>query len=297
MISIIICSAKEQLADLVCNIEQSVGVECEVIVIENVGAKYSIAQAYNLGIQKSKYKYTCFIHDDVKILSIDWGLKLISEWNSMENPGLIGVIGAQYKSIFPSPWTCPDINLNKGQIWQYPKHSKVNGYLLSYSAYKTPVEVVVVDGVFLFSSKSNLTEVDGFDENLIGFHCYDTSLALKMNFAGKKVFVSHSLLLEHYSEGKLNNDWFKNQLYLVKKWRLELPLNSNSPKRINYDLEAKCFKRSVYVFIKNQVSLKIRMQYALFYVFFNRIPLQQYIKIVFKTFKSFISSNQKSEVS
>ena len=57
MISFIVCSGKEDLTELKENIKNTVGIEHEIIVIENSGAKYTIAQAYNLGIKKSKYPF------------------------------------------------------------------------------------------------------------------------------------------------------------------------------------------------------------------------------------------------
>jgi glycosyltransferase involved in cell wall biosynthesis len=72
MISIIICSRNLGIdPKLSTNITSTIGCEYELIVIDNSQNKYSIFQAYNIGIEKSTSEIICFVHEDVLFHSKD----------------------------------------------------------------------------------------------------------------------------------------------------------------------------------------------------------------------------------
>lgn len=74
MLSIIICSRTKDLShELRDNINQTIGVDYELIVIDNSLCNKSIFQAYNEGIEKSQGEILVFMHDDVKLCSSNWG--------------------------------------------------------------------------------------------------------------------------------------------------------------------------------------------------------------------------------
>ena len=78
MISIIICNRKKVLdPKLENNIKSTIGIEYEIINIDNSDNRYNIFQAYNKGIQKSKYPYICFMHDDILYHTVNWGKNII----------------------------------------------------------------------------------------------------------------------------------------------------------------------------------------------------------------------------
>ena len=86
MISIIICSRNLGIdPKLSTNITSTIGCECELIVIDNSQNKYSIFQAYNIGIEKSTSEIICFVHGDVLFHSKDWGKKLIEIFENFIN--------------------------------------------------------------------------------------------------------------------------------------------------------------------------------------------------------------------
>ena len=75
MLSIIICSVSpERLQAVKQNIQQSIGVEHEFVVIDNREKKWPIAKAYNYGARAAVYPYLFFVHEDVKFHSQNWGL-------------------------------------------------------------------------------------------------------------------------------------------------------------------------------------------------------------------------------
>jgi len=111
MISIIICSRKSIIdVRLSENLNDTIGCEYELIIIDNSENKYSIFEAYNLGIQRSTGNYLCFIHDDILFHTLVWGNVIKSIFQSDLNIGLIGVAGAKLKTKMPSGyWNCPNI--------------------------------------------------------------------------------------------------------------------------------------------------------------------------------------------
>ena len=99
MISIIICSRTKTIKDsLAFNIKKTIGCEYELVIIDNSENQYSIFEAYNLGINKSKRDYLCFIHDDIFIHTVNWGHIVIEIFKNNIQIGLIGVAGAKVKT-------------------------------------------------------------------------------------------------------------------------------------------------------------------------------------------------------
>jgi hypothetical protein len=109
MLSVIICSRESNISSsLTDNIDRTIGCVYELIVIDNSDAKYSIFEAYNIGIKKSKSGFLCFLHDDILIHTEDWGVKLKNIFKENKNVGLIGVAGSKIKTKMPSAWwDCP----------------------------------------------------------------------------------------------------------------------------------------------------------------------------------------------
>ena len=100
MISIIICSReKTRASQLKKNIQDTIGTEFETIIIDNSENKHSITQAYNIGIDQSKFDYLCFIHEDIEFKTSNWGNILTSHID--KNPqGIVGVAGGIFNPIY-----------------------------------------------------------------------------------------------------------------------------------------------------------------------------------------------------
>ena len=74
MLSIVICSVlPERLLQISQNIHDTIGVEYEIIAIDNKEKKWPIARAYNEGACQARYPFLFFVHEDVKFHSQDWG--------------------------------------------------------------------------------------------------------------------------------------------------------------------------------------------------------------------------------
>jgi hypothetical protein len=228
MISIIICSRTKKIDNkLYDNIKDTIGCIYELIVIDNSKNRYSIFEAYNLGIEKSVNEYLCFVHDDILIHTKDWGQVIKNIFKDDVRVGLVGIAGAKSKTKTPSLW------------WSSPSEHKFV-YLMQHIPGKEPEkwitgfdvnsreEVVVIDGVFMALRKQ--TKLN-FSEELKGFHNYDLNISFEVIMNKFKIIVTNEILIEHFSIGNINREWINSSYQVHKIYRNLLPLcvseNSN----------------------------------------------------------------------
>ena len=223
MISIIICSRLSKINnELFQNIEETVGCPYECIIVNNLENKYSIFEAYNFGISKSKGDFLCFIHDDILIHTLDWGIVIKNIFKKDHQIGLIGVAGSKIKTKIPSPWwNCPEDQKVVNILQHYPDKDKVK--MISGFQNNLDTEVVVIDGVFMVMRKDNRIQ---FDRTITGFHNYDLNVSFECKKHGYKVIVTKQIFIEHYSTGKLSSEWIKSVYRIHKKYKDILPLKS-----------------------------------------------------------------------
>lgn len=227
MISIIISTHNTTFFQQVSqSIDETIGVEYEIIAIEN-HMQYSLCEAYNLGIKKAKFPYLCFLHEDIVFISNDWGKRLIKTMCSDPTIGLIGVAGSKFKSTYPTTgWgTGPFIyKFWRGQFYTYYNDKKTH-IELDRSLSKNEVEsVLIVDGVFLFT-KCEVLETCKFDSELLThFHGYDTDFSLQVYFHSYKVIVDRGIEIVHFSHGILGGEFVKANKKIHKKWISKLPI-------------------------------------------------------------------------
>lgn len=229
MISIIILSYRKAFLDnVLASIEQTIGTSYETIIIDNTNGQYSICSAYNEGIDKSIYPYLCFVHEDVIFNTQNWGLTLIE--NMEQNPGLgmIGVMGAQFKSKYPTGWYNP-VNNSKylvGNIFQ-GKNSSTDVHFMDYSPQGPVIDnVVCLDGVFLFSTKEVFKQCRFDDKTLDGYHGYDLDISLQVLNKGYQLIVNKDIHLFHYSTGSPDKHWEQFNQLISEKWKHFLPVSS-----------------------------------------------------------------------
>ncbi|MEI8084985.1 MAG: glycosyltransferase [Paludibacter sp.] len=222
MLSIIICSRNKTLSqDLKNNIEHTIGVDYELVHIDNSENKYSIFAAYNLGITKSKFPYLCFIHEDVLFHSNNWGINVIAHLQDPKT-GILGVAGGDLLTKVPASWATlispsqniiqTDLKKNKTVLLLHPEN-----YTLSKRS------SITLDGIFL-SMRKEITEKIYFDENLKGFHGYDYDISIQASIAGHVNYVIYDIQLEHFSKGKTDILYFRNLISIYKKWENFLPV-------------------------------------------------------------------------
>lgn len=223
LVSIVICSRKKELdSDFVNNINNTIGCDYELIIIDNSNNKYTIFEAYNLGIKKSTGELIAFIHDDIYFHSTNWGKIIKTIFYKDNSIGLLGVAGVKLKTRMPSGhWNCPskykEINIiqhiskNDVQKWDYGFHNSSES------------EVVAIDGVFMVIKNNDTLS---FNEELKGFHNYDLSISFQCHKIGVKIVVTNQVLIEHYSNGDINNSWYESTYKIHEMYKDILPLKT-----------------------------------------------------------------------
>lgn len=226
MLSIIVCSRYKHLdTNFTTNIENSVGVVYEVIHIDNSTGVLSISQAYNKGCILSKYKYLCFVHEDVIFHTKNWGLKLIEHLSNLST-GIIGIGGCTYLPQIPTPWsTLKEMGINIIQSDKTGRKQTERSYYPS-DYQNSQLEAIMLDGVLLCMRKE-LFNLIKFDESIPGFHGYDYDICIQSIIKGYRNYIVYDIVLEHFSRGKTNQEYFRNLIYIFKKWEKQLPLYSS----------------------------------------------------------------------
>lgn len=221
MISIIICSRTQVIPkDLSENIKNTVGCDYELIVVDNSENQYSIFEAYNLGIDKSKGDYLCCIHDDIFIHSTGWGTVIQRIFGENQKIGLVGVAGAKIKTKMPSAWwDCAEDEKAVNIIQHFPDKEKEN-WQFGFEKEEN-VAVVAIDGVFMAMRKDKRIR---FDTELKGFHNYDLNISFEYKKQGYDIVVTNKILLEHFSSGVTNKNWIQATYKIHGLYQKELPI-------------------------------------------------------------------------
>ncbi len=178
MISIVVCSLNKQYLDqLQQNVENTIGVDYELLFWDNKKENKGICEVYNLMAKQARFSIICFLHEDILFQSIDWGRILLQHFQNDEEIGAIGLAGAKYKSAICSGWYTGIHEVDCANIThRYPWGDQ----LISLSPdNKTIQEVVCLDGVFI-AVRQDIWKKYRFDEeNLKGFHFYDITFCFQ----------------------------------------------------------------------------------------------------------------------
>ncbi len=225
MLSIIICSKHRVLPEpLLQNIDQTVGVEYEIVSIDNSENQHSIFEAYNLGVLRSHYPYLCFVHDDVYFHTQNWGQKLIKHL-SLPKTGIVGLAGGNYAGRIPGSWSVYEKSIN---LIQSDKHRKLHERIkLPLDFDEVRREVVLLDGVFL-AAQSLLFNKICFDVTLNGFHGYDIDISIQSTAAEYINYVAYDFVVEHFSQGYKSKAYYENLILIFRKWEKSLPFKGLS---------------------------------------------------------------------
>ncbi len=227
MISIIICSRNNSISEsLITNINETIGIEYELVIVDNSKNTYSIFSAYNEGVNRARYPFLCFMHDDIIYHTENWGIKVIEHFNE-KRIGCIGVVGGHYMPKLPCAWfhshLCSGGGYISGTGNNQEEQTLFEERYLDYIKEENTIEVVVVDGLW-FCIPKFLFNMVHFDTELYdGFHCYDLDICLQIRESGYKVLVIKNVLIEHKSGGKIDNQWIINTLTYFSKWEEKLP--------------------------------------------------------------------------
>lgn len=208
---------------------QTVGLKDVQILEYQNNNQYSLSQVYNSGITESIYDIVICCHNDIK-LEKNWGKKIIEDFKSNPEFGIIGKAGSCY---FPESGIYWE-KMNKtmvGQVYHHPEGQKK--WLSKYST-KLPflIPVVTVDGLFISFDKTKIKYK--FDESFGKFHFYDHGFCLPNYINNVKIGVTSSFEITHQSVGQPNQEFFNSKEKFLKKWGHMLPMDLK-PQEVFYE--------------------------------------------------------------
>lgn len=229
MISVVICSAQAaRLQAVASNIASSIGVEYELIAVDNSVEGRGLCEVYNEGASRATHEFICFVHEDVEFLSVGWGARALSHFSADAELAMIGLAGSRYKPSVPSGWHGGDaddlcINVQHG--------ASRDAATLAFAkpqanAAMNCIPVVALDGVWMFVRRSVWAAVR-FDERLRGFHFYDVDFSLRVAQFGK-VAVVFDIDLLHFSLGSFREAWVLHALAYAAAPPFPVPLHIES---------------------------------------------------------------------
>ncbi len=255
MISIIISTADKESVGALCeNISETIGVRYELIIIENPGKKYGLAKAYNIGGEQARFPYLCFMHDDVRFLSKNWGKQLIP---ILENPetGLVGLAGGVAKTKIPGDWH-PDPALVEMNFTQHYKYSKIpsNKVRRQYSG-DNPAAVIAIDGVWICVRRKIFGSIKFDEVNFSGFHGYDIDYSLQVAQLYQNK-VTFDVEVEHFSEGHFSREWIESAIKISEKFASVLPM-SCKPQSTSFWNELEKF--NLKILVKHMTRIKFSL--------------------------------------
>lgn len=219
MVSVIV-STKSINYNLIDMIKNTSGIkDIEVLVYENNG-EMSLTQVYNKGLKESKNKIVLFMHDDVEILTKNWGKILINHYENSDY-GILGVAGTKMLNENGVWWT------NKESMYGSVSHTDgkktwLNEY--SYNFGNKIKNVVVVDGVFFSCHKDRIQKP--FNEDYSGFHFYDISFCFDNLKESVEIGVHFDIRILHKSIGVTNEEWEQNRIKFISNENNNLPKKS-----------------------------------------------------------------------
>lgn len=226
MISIIICSRHSDISDeLKRNINDTIGVEYELVIIDNSSNKYSIFSAYNRGLSLAKGDVLCFMHEDILFHTEHWGEMLQSYFGKYVDAGMVGIAGTHFLPQIPAAWW--DTEIRSGQLLQGGWDNGVYKIISKdvWSNYiSEPTRVVSVDGLWMCFQRKMFDYIKWDEDNFNGFHGYDTDISLQVWKSGFEVHIFWDILIEHKSCGVSGLDFYRSLDVLYSKWSSFLPI-------------------------------------------------------------------------
>jgi GT2 family glycosyltransferase len=253
------------------HLKKSVGLKDVQILEYQNNNEFSLAQIYNKGIGESIYNIVVACHNDIK-LEDGWGKKLLNDFESNPDFGIIGKAGSCY---FPESGVYWE-RMNQtmvGQVYHQPEGQKK--WLSKYSA-KLPflIPVVTVDGLFIAFDKTKIKHM--FDETIGRFHFYDHGFSVPNYLDGVKIGVTSSFEITHQSIGQPNQEFFDSKDKFLQKWGSKLPLDLKPEKVFYSEIKEKPLKNIGKVAVIIPTKGKVDMLFECVNSFFEKCNPQYF---------------------
>jgi len=195
----------------------------ETVVVDNSAGQYSLAQAYNIGVERAKYDMLVFIHEDCLMVTSLWDEMIQDIFYCWPHVKIIGVAGA---TLLPESgcWWQAGRPYIRGRVVHF---DTIRQWMSHYSVPREygVVNVVAVDGLFMAVRKSLMGGGKLFDEERFkGFHFYDLDLSASVSSKEKGAMViTHAITVAHAATANMT-EWEKYRQVFVEKYKGALPL-------------------------------------------------------------------------
>jgi len=227
MYTIICCSIDPAAAErLRRNIADTIGAPFEFKAVDNRGRNEGICSVYNRSAAEARYDYLCFVHEDVRFDTPDWGPAIAAEL-ARPDCGVIGFAGSIRKLARLTAWNGGTDDLRAHYIQHMRGRKHLHAVDPDGRAFSP---VVTLDGMCLIVRRDLWDEVRFDSSRFPGFHSYDLDFTTAV-FArgGVSNRVCHTVLVEHFSEGNYTRAWFESLCDYHAKWAGRLPLGVDLP--------------------------------------------------------------------
>lgn len=284
MISIIICSRNKTLLNTVSeSVKNTIGVPYEIIAIDNSDGKYGICKAYNIGAAKAQYDIFCFMHEDITFETQNWGKNVVNHLKD-EKVGLIGVAGFDPKGIMPCllDKSIANIEMNIIQFGYKNNQSIHFCRTVSPENITTIKQSLIMDGVWMCTTRRNYLEFQFDEVTFKGFHGYDVDFCLQVN-TKFKVCVVFDILLVHLSLGTVDKTYYEQHFKLYHKWKTILPLSIRRLSKKEFtEYHWLCMNYLFKTLTNYDYKLQFILKYYLIFSFNKYFKFKHFFFIIFK---------------
>ena len=217
MISVIYCT-REHNPGHIEHIKGTSGLK-DIEVIEYINQGEPLTKFYNQGLKDAKNDVVVFCHDDISFNTKKWGKRIISHFEDTDF-GILGVAGTTDIADNGRWWE--DNTKMLGQVRHSHEGKSWDSKYSSLFGNKV-LESILVDGLFFAVKKDRLSNT--FNEEFKGFHFYEIDFCFSNHLGGTKVGVMSNIRITHKSIGMTNDEWERNRLQFVEKYKDNLPYN------------------------------------------------------------------------
>jgi tetratricopeptide (TPR) repeat protein len=245
LVSVICCSVSPAKLNVLVDCLNERLLHWELVHISDAR---SLSEGYTRGLQKAQADLLVFCHDDIRILSSDFSLRLRSY---LESYDLIGVAGSTQCSGPAALWGGPPAS--HGWICYREGEKRC----VSVGSAWGPVvpEAQVLDGVFLAGHRRVFEQV-GFDEiTFDGFHLYDMDFTWRAHLSGARLAICQDLMIEHASRGNFDATWARYADLFRRKFP-EIPFApaAPGPNSVEITADSDAQAASIFAWIRDWLS-------------------------------------------
>lgn len=194
------------------------------------------------------------MHEDIKFQTANWGKK-VTDIMADKTIGILGVAGGTQQVEAPAGWGGGGFECIRMSVLH-----TIDSVDSTYD-YVNPnnvelADTACIDGLWMCARRSVWKEFRFDNHTFPGFHFYDVDFCTRV-FTKYRVCVTFEILIEHFSRGSFDNNWYKNALHYYRKRRDYLPFGvMDIPENESQMLSIKALKDFTNEFIDRGISFK-----------------------------------------